>query len=163
MSPNTATEPGNGKAAKNDAAQHSPTFDTVLKDAVARWAEVKEYLGYFLATKVDALRLSIRQAIFYAALGVIGLLAAVAGVVTAVVLLLIGAAHLISVLLGGRQWAGELIVGATVIGSIALATFIVLSKLTRTSRTQTVKKYESRKRQQRLRFGHDVSDRAATS
>lgn len=147
-------------ASSRSAPNASAAAEGIFRHLGAHWAEVQEYVGYLIATRIDALKLSVRSAILYGALGIVGLLAAVAAVATAVVLLLIGAANAISALLGGYAWAGQLIVGLVVLIFVFAAAFIAISKLTGSSRHQTVKKYESRKRQQRFRFGHDVGQRA---
>jgi hypothetical protein len=46
---------------------------------------------------------------------------------------------------------------------VAIAARMGLSMVTGSTRLRTVEKYESRKRQQRDRFGHDVKQRAEQS
>src|ERR1700679_2100928 len=99
----------NGSAADASAAK-------AFADAMARLAQIREYISYYLAIKADALRLSLRSAVFYAVLGLMGLLAGGAAIVGAVALLLLGAAHGIGVMLGGRIWLGDLIVGIVILG-----------------------------------------------
>ena len=49
----------------------SPPADAV-KEAAARFAEVKEYAGVLVAAKLDALKLSLRNVALYAVLGIVG-------------------------------------------------------------------------------------------
>src|SRR5215217_8761114 len=64
----------------------------VFADVKTRLSELTEYAGYLLSAKVDGIKLAIRNAGIYAALGAVGLLAGGAFVVTAAVLLLRGIA-----------------------------------------------------------------------
>ncbi|MDB5301565.1 MAG: hypothetical protein JWO87_3228 [Phycisphaerales bacterium] len=151
--PNPTNRPTDG------AAENSTPADA-LHDATKRFAEVREYVAYFISAKIDGLKVTARNIGVYAALGVLGLLAGGAMVVAAVVLLLTGAAHGIGAALGGMDWLGDLIIGAFVLIVLAVGVIVALRKLTNTSRKTLVQKYESRKRDQRLQFGHDVRQRA---
>jgi len=125
-------------------------------------AELREYAAYFLAAKADAIKASFRNLGLYAALGIVGLLAGGALIVTAAVLLLTGLAGAIGAMFDpDRPWVGNIAVGLLVLGGIATGTMLVMKKLTRASRERTIRKYESRKQQQRVRYGHDVHERAA--
>jgi hypothetical protein len=106
------------------------------------------------------LKVTIRNLGIYAALGVVGLIAAGAMVVTAVVLLLQGIAGAFAQLIPRFPWLGNLITAVLVLGAMAVGIVIVMKKLTGTFRSQTVKKYEERTRRERQQFGHDVHERA---
>jgi len=125
------------------------------------FSELGEYVSYFVSAKVDAVKVTARNIGIYAALGVVGLFAGCAVVITAAVLLMTGLAHGLGALLGHRPWAGELIVGAVVLGGLAAGIVFVLKKVTNTSRDALVRKYENRQREQRSKFGHDVRGRDA--
>jgi len=129
-------------------------------DAMAKLAELKEYVAYYAAVRVDMLKVTIRNLGIYAALGVVGLIAAGAMVVTAVVLLLQGIAGAFAQLIPRFPWLGNLITAVLVLGAMAVGIVIVMKKLTGTFRSQTVKKYEDRQRSERQQDGHDVHDRA---
>jgi hypothetical protein len=148
--PRPATPESSNPSAPQTAAD-------AFHDATARLVEIREYVSFYLAAKADALKLSVRSAVFYAVLGVVGLIAASAAVVVAVTLLLIGIAHGLGALFGGHLWLGDLIVGIVILGVIALGAKMAVSKVFGSSRTKTVEKYESRKRVQRNRFGHDLN------
>ncbi|MDB5292674.1 MAG: hypothetical protein JWL69_3915 [Phycisphaerales bacterium] len=143
-----------------DGAPEDVTPADALHDAMKRLAEVREYIAYFISAKIDGLKVTARNIGVYAALGVLGLIACGAVVVVSVVLLLTGVAHGIGAALGGMYWLGDLIVGALVLIALSIGVVMALKKLTNTSRKTLVQKYESRKRDQRLRFGHDVRQRA---
>lgn len=161
QSPPDAPPGAAGKSASRPESTDSApsaheTAAAAFADAKARLGEIREYISYYLAAKADAFKLSLRTAVFYAALGVIGLIGGAAAIVVAVALLLVGGAHGIGAALGDRMWLGDLILGAVVLALLALGARIAISKVFGASRKQTVEKYESRKREQRTRFGHDV-------
>lgn len=122
--------------------------------------ELKEYASYYLAAKVDGVKRTVRNIGLYAALGVLGLLAGGAIVATAAGLIIVGIADGLSRLFGGRYWLGDLVTGILVLGAIGGAAWFMMNKLTGSWRSQTIKKYEQRKQTQRVRFGHNVNDRA---
>lgn len=136
------------------------TPSEAMHAAMARLAELREYIGYFISAKADSLKATLRNAGIYAALG---LLAAVMGatfIVVASTLLLIGAAHGIGAAFGDRYWLGDLIIGVVVLGAVTAGAFLGLKMLTGSSRKKTVEKYETRQHEQRRRYGHDVKQRA---
>jgi hypothetical protein len=134
-----------------------PPTDAV-KHSLHAFAELREYFSYFVAAKLDGIKLSLRRAGIFAALGIVALLAGSALVVTAVVMVCAGLAQLIAQALDGRAWAGNLIVGLGVLLLVGGGTWFGMSFLTGKSRKWTVKKYELRRTRQRADFGHDVHD-----
>ena len=131
-----------------------------LKEAANRIGEMKEFVGYFLAAKMDGIKVTLRNAGIYAALGIVGLIAASALISTAVVLLLVGLAMGIGKLFNPDQyWIGAVVVGGLVLGGLAGGIIFGLKKLTNTFRKQLVQKYENRQRDQRINFGEDVRGR----
>ena len=145
--------------ATNGAARDASAGEA-FGDASKRFGEIREYLAYYVAVQTDAMKLRLRNGLFYAVLGIVALLAASAAVVVAVTLLLTGIAHGLGSLLGSRDWLGDLIVGIVILGVIAIAARVGINMTIGSSRKKTVEKYESRKRDQRNRFGHDVQQRA---
>jgi hypothetical protein len=139
-----------------DAESASQAFG----DATRRIAEIREYILYYLAVQADSARLAARKAIFLVVLGILGLLTAGSAVVVAVVLLMSGIAGGIGEALGKRFWLGDVIVGIVFLGALAIAGKFGLSMMTGSSRKTTVQKYELRKHEQRVQFGHDVKQRA---
>src|SRR5437867_442571 len=80
--------PASGSAAAPDEVPDEQTPTEALHDIGTRLSELSEYFGYLIAAKVDAIKVSLRHAGIYAALGILALLAGGALVVTAVVLML---------------------------------------------------------------------------
>jgi hypothetical protein len=132
-----------------------------VKTAFEQLGELKAYLAYYLAAKADSMRLTLRRAGIFAALGLVGLFALGALVVTAVVLVCGGIAQLLTVAFGGRAWAGNLVTGTVVLALLGLGIWLGLRRVTQGSRERTVKNYELRRKRQRADFGHDVAQRAA--
>src|SRR3954470_5536294 len=145
----SASGGGNGHA--------GPSPAEAFKQAGARLAEVKEYAGYFVAAKVDALKLTVRNLVLYAILGVVGAVVGVTILVTASVYLLSGIALGIGKLFpaGHEVWTGRLIVSVLVIGGTVAGVMLLMKSLTGSSRKRTIEKYENRKRDERNVHGTD--------
>lgn len=141
-----------------DTGNPGPSPGESFRESLRQFGEIREYAAYYVAAKIDALRLGIRNIIVLAALGLIGLIAASAVIVTAVVLALLGIAGALTGLM--PAWAANLVIGVLVLLAVALGVLIVMSRLMKSSRRQTVEKYESRKHRQQTEFGHDVEERA---
>jgi hypothetical protein len=150
----TGPQPGDRETVTDD---QSPA--DAFNDLRTRFAELGEYVSFYLAAKADALKVTIRNAGVLAVLGVLGLLAGSAFVITAVVLLERGIAGGLGALFGGRLWLGEIVASVLFLGLLAGAVWFGMKKLTATSRQKTVTKYESRLQQQRAKFGTDVHER----
>jgi hypothetical protein len=132
-----------------------------FKEVGSHFSELKEYASYYLSAKADGMKASVRNLGLYAALGVVGLLAGGAIVVTSAVLLLTGLAGAIGAIFEpDKPWVGNIAVGLLILGAIGIGTMLFMKKFTAASRERTVKKYESRQQHQRVQFGHDVHERA---
>jgi len=122
--------------------------------------ETVEYASQYLSAKADAIKLSIRTAGMWAALGVLGGLAAAAFIIYSAILVLSGVTGGLAVLLDGRLWAAQLIVGAAVLIVLAGAIYFSMNKFVSAARLSTERKYEQRQAQQRVRFGTNARERA---
>lgn len=131
-----------------------------FKFAVNRLAELKEYALYFVSVKLDGIKLSLRNAVIYAGLGIIGAMAGGAVIAVAAALLVIGAAHGIGAALGGNAWLGDLIIGVLVLAVVGIGAVMAVKWLTKSFHQQLVNKYQSRQQEQRRAYGHDVQERA---
>jgi hypothetical protein len=139
-----------------------PSPAEAFKQAGARLAEVKEYAGYFVAAKVDSLKLTLRNLVLYAILGIVGAIVGTTVLVTASVYLLSGLAGAIGEIFPEpyEWWAGRLIVSVLVIGGTVVGVMLLMKSLTGSSRKRTIEKYENRKRDERNLHGTDVERRA---
>jgi hypothetical protein len=75
--------------------------------------------------------------------------------------LLAGVAGGLTVLLGGRAWAGDLLAGGLVLVLAGVGFYITRTRAERDRRRRLYEKYAQRHDLQTERFGHDMSDRAA--
>jgi hypothetical protein len=159
----TRTSPEPASSSSDSSAERVPDEQTpgaAFSDIGIRFKELGEYVSYLLAAKLDGIKLAVRNAGIYAALGVVGLLAGGALVVTAVVLLCRGIAGGLGALFGGRLWLGELVTAVLVLALTGVGVWWVMGRMTKASRERMVKKYASRQQQQRARFGTDVHERS---
>lgn len=132
-----------------------------IREAFHRIGQLREFAAYYVSARIDAIKASVRDAGVYAALGLIGVLAAGSVVAVAIGLLLVGIAGAFAALLGGRLWLGQIITGAIFLAILAIASMIGMRVLRRWFHSKMVQKYEERQRQQRERFGQNVRDEAA--
>jgi hypothetical protein len=156
--PRTDAAAGDGH---HDRVTDDQTPSAHFKSAQRRLEELWEYISYYISAKTDALKLSVTNAVIYAALGVVGLLAGGALVVTAVVLACIGLSGALAALFGHRPWLGNLVMGLLLLGIVGAVVVIGLKKLTGASKERTLKKYAARQQQQRSKFGEDVEQAAS--
>ena len=160
--PESAARPGAaGSSSNGGTGEPSPTQS--FKEAASRFAELKEYAGLYLAAKADGIKVSLRNVLVYAALGLVGGIVGIGFLIYAVVLLLNGLAGLVGEIFPERfeHWGGPLVVGLLLVGGTAAAIVYGLKSITNTSRKRLVEKYENRKRDERRVYGHDVQERAA--
>jgi hypothetical protein len=150
----------NGARAYTTPGEQEPSPAEALRRLQQQVGELQAYLTHFVSAKIDGFVLSARQLALWAALGVVGLTAAVGLVVTAVVLVLVGAADGFARLFGGQWWLGALVVGVGTLILLALGIFIGMRTWQNRWRQQKVQQYDERQLQQHATFGHSVADRA---
>ena|SRR5215204_1050816 len=140
-----------------ESAQAPPPHFEGFQRAMQLLGEYKEYASYYMATKMDGIKSSLRNVGIYAGLGIVGLIALSALITTAVALFLIGAAMGVAHIFDPpKYWLGALIVGLAVLVLLGVGAGVGLSKVNAGFRKATVDKYEQRKRWQRGQFGRDV-------
>jgi len=130
--------------AQSDSPRAGESPAAAMRDIWARLAELRTYVGDLIALKIDRVKLTIRQLLVLAALGVLAVLAAAGTIITAIVLLLAGIAGALAEICGQRPWLGNLLCGALVLCIVAAGIWIALKRIDSMSREMTVKKYESR-------------------
>ncbi len=156
--PGTKDAAAGGRLGPDTPDEQTP--GAAFKDLSTRLDELKEYVSYYLSAKADGIKVTLRNVGIYAALGVVGLIAGGAFIVTLMVFLLRGIAGGLGELFGGRLWLGELVTAIVLLAILGAGTMFILNRLTKASRERTAKKYASRQQQQRARFGTDVNQRA---
>lgn len=152
---NESARPGQTgpEAAESDAATADPDVWQPLK---THFALFTEYAGYYLSLHADRLKLHVRTGVLYGVLALVALLAGMATVVMAIVVLVNGMTHGLSIAFGGRLWAAELTTGMVLLSVIAAGAFAGVRWLAGTSLAKVLEKYENRRQKQRGRFGRDV-------
>jgi uncharacterized membrane protein len=149
-----------GARAYAQPGEQEPSPAEALRRLQQQVGELQAYVSHFVSAKIDGLVLSSRQLALWAILGVVGLTAAVGLVVTAIVLVLIGAADGLARLFGGQWWLGALIVGVLTLAILVLGIFIGMRAWQSGWRQQKVQQYDERQFQQQATFGNSVADRA---
>jgi hypothetical protein len=152
---------GAGRAPGRVDGMEEETPTAAIRHLGQRLSELAEYVSYFISAKTDGIKLTLRNVAIYAALGIVGLIAAGAMVVSAVVLVCWGIALGLSALFGHHLWAGYLVTGVLILALIGGGTWIGLKKFTGSSRERLVKKYAARQHEQRSKFGRDVEQAAS--
>lgn len=132
-----------------------------LSQLAGQFAELKAYAWQRWAVRLDRLSLSFRRLLLAAVAGMLALMGLVTGLIVSVVMLLDGAAGGIAELLDGRRWLANLIVGAAALSLAAIVFAIGVAVVERASHKRARAKYERTQLEQRRRFGHGATERAA--
>jgi uncharacterized membrane protein len=149
-----------GAQAYTKPSEQEPSPAEALRHLQQQVGELQAYVTHFVSAKIDGLILSSRQLVLWTILGVVGLTAAVGLVVTAIVLILVGAVDGLARLFGGQWWLGALVVGVLTLTILVLGIFIGMRTWQSRWRQQKVQQYDERQLQQHAAFGHSVADRA---
>src|SRR5256885_14816731 len=94
----------NGARASTAPGEQEPSPPEALHRLQQQIEELQAYFTHFVSAKVDGFLLSGRQLALWTALGIMGLLALAGLIITAIVLLLGGAAAGLGLLFGRRPW-----------------------------------------------------------
>lgn len=161
-----ASEAGQGSEVERQAASDENPHASAgsepdgFKTLVRQVCELIDECSYYVTAQTDRLKLSARLLVVQAVTAGLAGVALVAVIVLATWLALVGLAEGLSVLCGGRAWAGRLLTGTLVLGGLALANVSLRVWLTYSSRKGTVEKYEDLQDRRRRRCGRDDADRA---
>ena len=155
---------GNGRTRSSESSDKSettservPPYQPLLDDL----SSLREYAAYYVSARIDGVKHSVRRALLWAAVGLMGMVAGAVVLISAIVFVLDGISAGLAALLGGRRWAGDLITGSVILGGIALVGYLAIHGWIHSSWHKTVEKYDRRRDQERGQFGHDVGQRAA--
>src|SRR5438067_5859218 len=122
-----------------DESQEHVAPTEAVRDAVSKVAELRAYAQQYFSAKADQWKLTARNIAIFAALGVVGLIVAGATIVIALVMLFQGIAGAIAAGLGGRVWAGNLIVGLALLAIFVGGAIVGLAILKKAWFKATVK------------------------
>jgi hypothetical protein len=131
---------GSPRMAPDDATDGS------LSDAGRHVAEAIAYARQYLLTQADRAKAAVRHVVILATVGIVAATIAATILITSSVLLCLGIADGIASLLGGRQWAGDLITAGIVLGTILISARLAYGGMIRAARERTRIEYESRSR-----------------
>jgi hypothetical protein len=148
------------RTSASDRIKPEPAPSAALREAFEQFAEVRDYLLFYLRTRIDRLKLSVRNLFCVAAVAIVVLLLGAALLVTAVVLLCRGIAEGLTVLFDGRAWLGDVVTAVVLLVAVVGGIYGTLNHITGTWKERTVHAYERQKRQQRAAHGTDVDERA---
>jgi hypothetical protein len=152
----TATTEGRPDSGATDGA----TPPRPLAGILANVRELVSHANLYVETRKDMVRATVRRVVILAALGLVGALAGITIIVVAAFYFMRGIAHGLAQLIGQEYWLGELIISLAVFLLLAIAAFVAIQSMKRTSRKRTIEKYELRQQQQRQQFGHTATERA---
>jgi hypothetical protein len=146
-----ASEPAESNAARRP--------EEVASTYAALGAELREYVAYYAAVRIDQMRLAAGRALIAALAIAASLLVAAGSVLTATALVVIGAAQGLAAALGGQTWQGNVLAGLAVltIAAIGLALAIYGGRRLLFHRFRV--KYEERRDEQYRQFGRDLAGR----
>jgi hypothetical protein len=149
----------------NEPSRGGPTSATQGPEAVerlvAQLADLANYAARYLAARIDGAKAQARDLLLALAAGIVGLVVACALVGTACVLLLSGCAQGVGELLGGRLWAGNLLVGLGLLGTLTGGCWGMVRWMRRAAMRATQARYERPTREQPKRRDRDATGPAA--
>lgn len=157
MSPSTKTP--DADRGQSHSSQNEPPSQA-FADVFQLLGQLRAFIGYYVSTRIDQLRLTVRSLVIWLALAVVGLIALAAVVVTAVVQVLGGIAGGVGQIVPDHAWIGSLATGLVVLAVVFFGVRRAVGFIGRMSRAAMIAKYEAYKSEQRQQFGRSVSDRA---
>ncbi len=148
----------------SDAMGGGPNLDDrhgpdAIYEALEHLAEAREYAAHLAGAEFDRLKMRLRRMAMWAIVGVAAVVVFLAILVTAVGLLLWGLATLLVALVGWPMWAGAIAVGGGVVLVAVAALLIDFWAWNRGAYSAARRRFETRKRKQRERFGRSVDRR----
>ena len=166
-SPQQSESAGGASDTKSDADRETPRSEQPGYDAphpldglMQHVRELIEYANFYVDTRKDSVRASIRRLILKAALGVLAGIVGATVLIVATVYLMSGIAAGLGWLFGERLELGQFALAAIVLVALSVGAFVMMKMMDRKARQRTVKKYEQRQQNQQSRFGHSVKQRA---
>lgn len=156
------TEPRES-APVDDRAPGGSVEPDAFKQLFKQLQELGEYFSYYAAARTDSFKLSLRRTVLWMAFAALGFVAVGGLLLSSTWLLLIGLAEGLSVLFGDRPWVGNLLAGALLLLSLVGGMYGMMVALDNAARKKAVKAYGERQARQEERYGHHVTERAATA
>jgi hypothetical protein len=122
--------------------------------------QLQEFAAYYVSAQAGLVGAKARQAVLAVVILAIAALMGAAATVTAMVLLLVGAAEGLARLFGGRPWLGNLVLGFAILLLIVVGTWLAIRGARNRARDATVREFETRKDMQRGRLHTSVVEQS---
>ena len=140
-----------------DRAAGNGTTGPAALGRIGREVEaIREYASLYVAARADAIKLTAKRSLLWAALGLTALLALAACIVTATSLLVIGISRALAAATDGPMWLAQITTGAGLLIVIGAAMLVGLKVLLGKSRARTVRKYNERRQKVESQRGPQV-------
>ena len=163
----TAKNHSEGKAStpgkSDDTVVGEKTELDALKLLIKQFHELREYFSYYVTAKTDGVKLSLRSFWHWIVLASLGFVAVCGLIISANWFVISGSAEGLTLLCGGRSWAGKIIAGVLFLAIPGVCVCYTVARRRIASRERTVRKYEKREARQQAKFGRSVLDQAAAS
>lgn len=157
----TTNDPADADAA---TADKTPNLQASMQQMQQTFKELFEYSRYYAELHWDQLKLSIVKYALLAFLAVfIAALMATLLIAGGIVLVIGFSYSLAEWLFDGNGAYGLLLGGALIVMPVITAMAVGVAVVQSRLRVQLGQKYETKKREQRARYGHDVEQRAAAA
>jgi hypothetical protein len=137
----------------DDVGSGPSPFDPLFR----HFGELQMLVGHYLRARADQISSRVRSILFWAIAGIIGLILAVAFLVTSVVLVLHGIAAGLA-RAGLQPWAAELTTGVVCIAVVAVGLAIVSVTQRSAARRKRRDNYEHFRARYRAKFGRSFDD-----
>lgn len=118
------------------------TIPDELKLLVKQFRELGKYFSYFVTTKTDSVKLSLRHVALWVVLAAFGFVAMAGLIVIASWLIFSGIAEGLGGLFGNRSWVGSFTTGILLLAGLWLGMYYAVAKRNRIAREGTAQKYE---------------------
>lgn len=129
------------------------TTSDVLNSLLRQAQELRESFATYLIAKGDRAKLSLRNTLVWMVVAALGFVTLGGLLITASWFLLNGIAGGLSVLCGDRLWIGNILAGIAAAGGLGLGIYWAVARRMRSSRKETIRKYEERKTRRRTECG----------
>jgi len=153
------TEQSGTSSDRTKAPPEGATSVPLIEQLLRHVAELREFGSHFVQAKLDAAKASLKTAVMYAVVGLIGAVVVLTVLCTGAVLLTIGLGGALGALFH-IPWLGNLVAGLAVIALILGVTWVGVGAALKSSKAKIEALYATRAARQRSAFGQDVHDRA---
>jgi len=128
-----------------DGGSEEPIAPTeAMRDAFSKLGEVAGHAREYVSARIDLAKVKARNIVLFAVLGVVALFAVAASMIIGLAMLYTGLAQAIAAALGGRMWAGNLIVGGGMLALFAGGGLLGIARLKKAWLKATIARYEAR-------------------